>query len=359
MALTEGKKWVLLWLWTGLIMILVQIALGGITRLTGSGLSITRWDIVTGIWYPLSESDWNRHFDLYKATPQYLKINQGMELEQFKFIFFWEYFHRLWARIMGIVFVFPLLVFSFKKWIPSSLFRSLTIVFLLAVFVASLGWIMVASGLVDYPWVNAYKLSFHLMSAVLLIGYLFHVVIKFKGIHRPVDRSRNLSRLLSALVLLSIVQIFLGGVMAGMKAALVAPTWPTIKGVWFPAEVFQWSSYSDYLFSEYEMTHIGPVIIQFFHRTVAYLLFVLVVWLFIHVYRKGSAAARKQVFIFLLLCLTQVVLGIWTLIQSVGYIPLWPGVLHQFTGILFLLYGYHLKRRLDIGKSPADELARP
>jgi heme a synthase len=201
MAVNEGKNWILLWLWTGLVMILVQIALGGITRLTGSGLSITRWDIVTGIWYPLSESDWNRHFELYKATPQYLKINQGMDLAQFKFIFFWEYFHRLWARIMGFVFILPLLVFSFKKWIPSSLFKALTVVFLLAVFVASLGWIMVASGLVDYPWVNAYKLSFHLMSAVLLIGYLLHVILNFKGIHPPVDRSRNLSRLLAALVI--------------------------------------------------------------------------------------------------------------------------------------------------------------
>lgn len=140
-----------IWLIVGLFMILMQVFIGGITRLTGSGLSITKWDIVSGTIPPLNENEWNAQFELYQQTPQYHKINKGMSLSEFKFIFFWEYFHRLWARTMGFVFLFPLIFFIFKRKISSLLGKRLFIVFLLAALNASMGWIMVASGLIERP----------------------------------------------------------------------------------------------------------------------------------------------------------------------------------------------------------------
>jgi len=151
-----------IWLFIGLVMIFVQVLLGGITRLTGSGLSITKWEIVTGILPPMSQEAWQAEFDLYKATPQYQKINEGMSLSEFKFIYFWEYIHRLWARMMGFVFIIPFVVFLFKGHLDKALIKRLGGVVLMAAIVASFGWIMVASGLEDRPWVNAYKLSLHL-----------------------------------------------------------------------------------------------------------------------------------------------------------------------------------------------------
>ncbi|MBK7358197.1 MAG: COX15/CtaA family protein [Saprospiraceae bacterium] len=177
----KNNKFILQWLWAGLVLVLIQIILGGITRLTGSGLSITRWDIITGIWYPLSEEQWTYYFDLYKQTPQYTKVNAWMDLERFKFIFFWEYFHRLWARLMGLVFILPLCYFLFKNLLSTQLKIKVLVIFILAILVASLGWIMVASGLVSYPWVNAYKLSFHLGVAVVLLSYIYSTILFVEG----------------------------------------------------------------------------------------------------------------------------------------------------------------------------------
>lgn len=336
MKFNNPKNIILFWLWLGFGMILIQIFLGGITRLTGSGLSITRWDIVTGILYPMNEEKWNFYFDLYKRTPQYEKINQDMSLEQFKFIFFWEYFHRLWARMMGFVFIIPLIYFLFKKWMDKDLLKRLMIVFLLAVIVASLGWIMVASGLTQRPWVNAYKLSFHLMAAVALLSYLFITILKTAEINLHKSRSTSLNGFLFVLFILITVQIFFGGVMSGMKAGLAAPTWPKINGQWIPDQMFNISSMYNYLFTEYEISHSGPVIIQFIHRTLAYVIMMLVISFCI--YDKSRGPIQLKVWGLLSICLFQILLGIWTIIHCVGFIPLWTAVFHQLTGIILLIY---------------------
>jgi len=160
----EISRIVKIWLIIGLVMIFFQVVIGGITRLTGSGLSITKWEIVTGTIPPLNSADWEEAFDLYKATPQYKQINKGMSMSEFKFIYFWEFIHRLWARTMGFVFLFPFLFFLGTQRFSKKLFKQLIVVFLLAALVASLGWIMVASGLRDLPWVSPYKLTLHLSS---------------------------------------------------------------------------------------------------------------------------------------------------------------------------------------------------
>lgn len=350
MIFERKNKIIVFWLWLGFAMILIQILLGGITRLTGSGLSITKWDIVTGIVFPVGEQKWIYYFDLYKQTPQFQKINQDMNLEQFKFIFFWEYFHRLWARLMGLVFVIPFLFFLFKKWLDKTAIKRLIIVVLLAAFVASLGWIMVASGLTQRPWVNAYKLSFHLLAAVLLLSYLYYTIIKTQEVFSIKSRPKEINGLLLILIFLTVFQIFLGGVMAGMKAGLAAPTWPKIQGNWIPDQIYQLTSISNYLFTEYEISHTGPVVVQFFHRSVAYLIFALIIWFCYSVF-KWSNRVQWNVLGLLMICLFQVFIGIWTVIHCIGYIPLWPAVIHQLFGILLLIYILGLYFRFELVKT--------
>ena len=174
--MSEYPRSVKIWLCIGLFMVFMQIIIGGITRLTGSGLSITKWEIVTGTFPPLTEEAWHVEFDLYKETPQYQKINRNMNLSKFKFIYFWEYFHRVWARSMGFIFLFPFLYFWKKGYLDHTLKKRLGITVGIAAIVAVFGWIMVASGLVNRPWVNAYKLTWHLSLALILYGYLFYVI---------------------------------------------------------------------------------------------------------------------------------------------------------------------------------------
>ena len=169
-------KPVRVWLAIGVFMVFMQVIIGGITRLTGSGLSITEWEIVTGTLPPLNAADWQIEFEKYQETPQYEKINEGMSMSDFKFIFFWEYFHRLWARTMGFVFIIPFFIFLRKGWLPKPLMRRLLIVVGMAAVVASFGWIMVASGLIERPWVDAYKLTIHLSLAFILFSYLLWTI---------------------------------------------------------------------------------------------------------------------------------------------------------------------------------------
>ena len=333
MEISQKNKYVLTWLWTGLILVLILIILGGITRLTGSGLSITRWDIVTGIWYPLSEKQWTHYFDLYKQTPQFTKVNAWMDLDRFKFIFFWEYFHRLWARLMGLVFIIPAAYFFIKNYLSNQLKIKISFIFLLAVLVASLGWIMVASGLTSYPWVNAYKLSFHLIVAVFLLTYIYNTILFVKGNSIQWSRLNGIFNLPVVFTIFVFIQIYLGGIMAGMKAALVAPEWPYLMGSFLPREIFQFSNYSNFLFSEYELSHTGPVIVQFFHRLFAYsILFILILLIYNYYSRFAS-----KLYLIIFLVLVQILLGILTLLNSHGSVPLWYGSLHQLTGIVLLL----------------------
>lgn len=333
MDVPKNNKYILAWLWTGLGLVLIQIILGGITRLTGSGLSITRWDIITGIWYPVSTEQWTHYFDLYKQTPQYTKVNAWMDLERFKFIFFWEYFHRLWARLMGLIFILPVVYFLYKKLFSQQLKIRVLVIFFLAVLVASLGWIMVASGLVSYPWVNAYKLSFHLCVAVFLLVYIYTTILFVEGKEIKWNQFKSVFNLPLIFTILIFFQIYLGGIMAGMKAALVSPEWPLLLGQWLPNELLQFSNYSNYLFSEYELSHTAPVIIQFFHRLIAYVIFIILVLIFYRYHIRFG----KRLYLILILVVLQILLGIFTLINSHGSIPLWFGSFHQLTGIVLLL----------------------
>ena len=326
----------------------MQIFIGGITRITGSGLSITKWEIVTGTLPPLNEQDWNGEFDLYKETPQYQKINDGMSLGQFKFIYFWEYLHRLWARTMGFVFLFPFLFFIFKKWIDPWMIRQLIYVFFSAMLAAVFGWIMVASGLVERPWVNAYKLSLHLGIALLTLGFL--VWGTYKAFASANFNNRTLHRLALIFFLCLVIQIFFGAIVSGMRAALYYPSWPDMNGQFLPAVLLDASSWNWENIVEYDKDALMPALIHVLHRNWAYVVYALGIYLVVKILRyplpRKIYLASWALFILLNL---QVLLGILTLLNSNVSIPVFYGVMHQAIAIfiycisLFYMFTFKLR----------------
>ena len=326
-----------IWLFTGLFMVFVQIVVGGITRLTGSGLSITRWEIVMGSIPPLNAAQWEEAFDLYKGTPQYQKINEGMSMAEFKFIYFWEFIHRFWARLMGFVFLIPFLIFWRKGAIEPALMKRLGITVILAAIVALFGWIMVASGLVNRPWVNAYTLTLHLSLALTVFCYLLWTILLFYPPPIAVFNTGVLRKWGLALIILTAVQIALGGMMSGMKAALFYPTWPDMHGEMVPALLLNSANWHADNFIHYDSGPFMSALIQLLHRSVAYLLSVLIVWYFFKAWSMATNRTLKNSLLAMLVILaTQVTLGVLTLVNSVGTIPEGLGVYHQAVGVLLL-----------------------
>lgn len=328
------NKWIKYWLALGLFLVFMQIFIGGITRLTGSGLSITKWDIVTGTLPPMNAEDWNKEFDLYKVTPQYKKINEGMSLSQFKFIYFWEYFHRLWARMMGFIFLFPFVFFLYKGWIDPKLRRKLLILVGLAALVATFGWIMVASGLNERPWVSAYKLTWHLSLALVVYGYLAWLVFEAFASHLKVEREAI--RGIKTFFFLLVVQIMLGGIMSGAKAGIDFPTWPDMRGEWIPSILMDTSYWKIDSFINYDKNLFFPALVQVLHRTVAYALFTVGVWRGIQWLRGSVPVVRKSAMILMGLLFLQVLLGILTVLECRGVIPVGLGIAHQSTAVFLL-----------------------
>ncbi len=325
------------WLILGLVMIFFQVVIGGVTRLTGSGLSITKWDIVTGTLPPLNSVEWNEAFDLYKDTPQYKQINKGMSMSEFQFIYFWEYIHRLWARTMGFVFLIPFLFFLCTKRFSKKLLKQLVIVFFLAALVASLGWIMVASGLIERPWVNAYKLTMHLSLAFILYGYLLWTTF---GVYFPnikVINNTLLRRWGIVLFSLLALQIVLGGIMSGMKAGLSYPTWPDMNGSYVPDLLLDSVEWNVDNFVDYDKNGFMPTFIQFFHRSTAYLLIIIGLWYFYKGFKLiKNTLFRRGLNMWITMLVIQISLGIVTVLNCRGSIPVDYGVLHQ-SGALLLL----------------------
>lgn len=335
------------WLYIGLFMLLVQVVVGGITRITGSGLSITKWEIVTGTLPPLNEKDWNVEFNLYKETPQYREINDGMTLADFKFIYFWEYIHRFWARIMGFVFLIPFIIFWIKGYIDKSMAKGLGSVVVLAILAASFGWIMVASGLIERPWVNAYKLALHLSIAFCVYSALYWTYLK--SFHKKVSGiDLRYIRLMKIFMVLLALQIFAGGVMSGMKAGVIYPTWPDMNGDLIPQVIFNIEDYTIDNFNYYDRNILLPALVHIVHRSIAYVVFILGIYISISLIKKSiNKGVRRASLILIVMLVVQVVLGIWTVISCVGKIPILQGVLHQAGALLLLTVSLHLFYLLD------------
>lgn len=323
---------VAIWLYIGVGMLIVQVLLGGITRLTGSGLSITEWQPLLGAFPPMNQAAWEKAFEGYKQIAQYKYINNHFTLSDFKLIFFWEWLHRDWARLMGIVFIIPFIYFVLKKKINSSMINPMIILFALGGLQGLIGWIMVKSGLNEENlYVNHIRLAIHFISALVLLCYVFWFALKLSVKPVEVQTVPGLKKLNIWLLVLLVVQLVYGAFMAGLHTALAAATWPDINGSWVPAGMFSQGGFW------VDIAH-NPITIQFIHRGLAYVITILIgIWW----WKASQAPIHSQLhavrYLPLLLVLLQVLLGVLTLLNSQVKIPISYGILHQCVGMLLLL----------------------
>ena len=319
-------------------MLLVQILLGGITRLTGSGLSITEWNVVTGTLPPLNEQKWMEEFEKYKLTPQFLFLNFDFQLQDFKTIFFWEWLHRFWARFMGFVFVLPFIIFLFQKRVKATMIKPLIILFFLGALQGAIGWIMVASGLTgDAIYVKPIRLALHFIFAMGLLCYTFWFALQLTVSEKQKIKSSLLHNFSITIISTLLIQFIYGALMAGHKAAAGAPTWPDINGELIPEKLFHPTLNLLSLVKDKTTLH-------FIHRTLAYLIFVLIVIWTTKANRIKSDNLFSYIkFIPIVLVIIQLGLGVFSVLTSQQIIPNswgvfeWMAQLHQFVAMLLLL----------------------
>src|SRR6056297_120449 len=339
----QYDKRITYWLWIGLAMVLIQVLIGGITRLTDSGLSITEWELVEGIVPPLTEDAWEEAFDLYKtaAKTQYERLHADMSLSEFKWIYFWEWIHRFWARFMGLVFLIPLLYFASRSMIDRPLRNHLIVVFLFAASAGIFGWFMVASGLNndDRTWVNAYNLITHLFIAACTVSAIYWTLLYVRTPRERIKSNLVFHRLLIALLVILGIQFLWGGLMAGMRAGLLHPHWPFfIEADSFYAALDKKTLFSKSDWMDYEPAVSVKAAVQLTHRIMAYVVALLSLYIAHRMYYQyfddRIRNISKRIAILVLL---QFALGVITVILSIGSIPVFWGVVHQFVAFLLLL----------------------
>ncbi|WP_407556271.1 COX15/CtaA family protein [Winogradskyella sp. 4-2091] len=324
----KENKAVIYWLLTGCILIFVMVVVGGITRLTHSGLSISNYKLISGTIPPMNEVEWNEAFELYKQYPEYQKLNNHFTIEEFKDIYFWEWIHRVIGRFIGLVFFIPFVYFLIKKRLSKSTIKKATILLIMGGFQGFLGWYMVKSGLVDRPDVSHYRLAAHLTTAFLTFAYTFWVALDLIFPDKKIiDRKlRNFIRI--SLVVL-VIQIIYGAFVAGLDAGWIHNHWPLMnEGKWIHETVFIEQNPTYLNFFE------GKSGVQFVHRTLAYIvaILILVIWY------KGNRIAttpnqKRGINALLIMVGIQFSLGVLTLILAV---PVWLGVLHQVGAFILL-----------------------
>ena len=323
---------VIAWLGIGVGMLMVQILLGGITRLTGSGLSITEWDPLMGALPPLNGHAWQQSFAHYRQIAQFKKLNSQFTMGDYQAIFFWEWLHREWARLMGLVFLVPFAFFVLQKRIGRDMVKPLAVLFLLGGFQGAIGWIMVQSGLNDTDTaVNPVALAVHFICALCLLSWLVWMLLQLaipthQVVHRPVLRSLN-----TWLLVLLFFQLTYGALMAGSHAALSAPTWPDINGAFVPDGLFDGGHWGRALYT-------NPLVIQLVHRTLAYLVgIVTLLWFYLASKSVRWGWLYKFSKVPPALVLVQIVLGVLALVNSINGGRIGFSVAHQFVGMLLLV----------------------
>lgn len=317
-------------------MIIVEFIMGGVTRLTGSGLSITEWKPIMGALPPLNETEWNEAFNGYKQIAQYKYVNSHFTLPDFKFIFFWEWAHRLWARMLGVVFAIGFIYFLVRQYFDKAMIRPFIILFILGGLQGYVGWKMVQSGLNDTElYVKHTWLATHFLSAITLMCYTLWFALKLLIPARKRAHAPAVVRPLIAIIVIIYIQLAYGAFMAGMHASKSAPTWPTINGDWVPAGLLEHSFISH------------PINVQFMHRYLAYLLLIIIIIWYVRV--KKAAGSYPDSLIGkarhwpAALVLVQVTLGIITVLCAPLIVFARFGTyevlaeLHQLVGMFLLM----------------------
>jgi cytochrome c oxidase assembly protein subunit 15 len=328
-------------------MVLLMVVVGGITRLTGSGLSIVEWKPLMGAIPPLSHADWLEVFAKYQQSPQYKLVNLGMSLEKFQWIFFWEYIHRLIGRLIGVVFFFPFGYFLLKKYFN----RTWVFLFLAGLVLGGLqgvmGWLMVKSGLVNEPRVSHYRLAAHLILAMLIFVYFLWLGFKWnvENVSRIQYRHENLeitnllklSKILNVLTLLCGIQIFYGALVAGLRAGYLAGTFPLMDGNFFPSGglLFKplWLNFLD-----------NPLTVQWTHRSLAWILYLSIFAIWVMFRKKVNASTKEYLNLLFIWINIQFILGVSVILTSV-HLPL--AVMHQVGAFVVLAYLLNTQWRMQ------------
>ena len=327
------------WLFICCLMVYAMVILGGVTRLTGSGLSMVEWDPIFGILPPLDQADWDETFRLYQQSPEYQKINIGMDLEGFKEIYWFEYSHRVLGRTIGTVFLLPFLFFLVKGWVQRPLVPKLLAMFVLGGLQGLLGWYMVKSGLVDNPHVSQYRLTAHLGLAILIYAYMFYIALGLWFGGRPSGNTpaglRRASTLVAGLVFITILS---GGFVAGLKAGFAYNTFPLMDGHWIPEVIFMqeplWRNFFENIAT-----------VQFQHRLLAMLVSLSVILLWLAARRVTlPAAVTTGLLLMLAAVVLQLSLGISTLLL---HVPVALAATHQAGALLLLTIVLYTRYRMS------------
>jgi len=328
----KNNRQIATWLLIGVGMLIIQVLLGGITRLTESGLSITEWKPITGALPPLNEATWQQEFEKYRHTDQFKYVHQYFSLKEFKFIFFWEWFHRFWARMMGVVFAIGFIYFLAKKKMNKAMITPMVILFFLGGIQGAIGWIMVASGLVPKKYfVGHVELTTHFIAAMILVSYTLWFALSLLPSFATKVYNNKLKSILKLILGLFFIQLIYGGFMAGLKAASTAPTWPSINGNFYPVGTAAFN-FIDNLIN-------NPLMIHFIHRGIAYVILIVSIYFFV----QSKSATGSKVFDklrigFLMLILLQVMLGVSALLASTSPAAfVYVGVAHQFTAMMLVI----------------------
>lgn len=329
MFTNNTSKPIVVWLFLGAVLVASMVVIGGITRLTQSGLSMVEWKLIMGAIPPTNPAEWQLAFEKYQQFPEYQKLNLQYTISDFKSIFWWEYLHRLLGRVIGLVFLVPFIYFLIKKKIDKPLIYKLLFVFILGGFQGFLGWFMVKSGLVNNPHVSHFRLAAHLVTAFFLFGYLFYLIL---GLLKP---NRNkvtvpFYRLgIYIILILLVAQIVYGAFVAGLKAGYYYPTFPAMEGSWLPSLFY---THKVAMGSYVWINSVAGV--QFVHRWLGVSVWVVTVLMGVVLYPSLLPSQQRAYKLLLLVLTLQAMLGITTLLYSV---PITLAVLHQFGALVSVL----------------------
>jgi cytochrome c oxidase assembly protein subunit 15 len=348
----KNRKVIAIWLLIGCGIIASMMSIGAATRLTGSGLSIVKWDLVVGVVPPLNNQEWMKSFNEYKQSPQYKDVNKGMSLSSYKSIFWWEYFHRLLGRFIGLFFIGQLFYFYFKNMIKNPMVKKYIYILIGLGIVGSWGWFMVKSGLINVPRVSPYRLAIHLLLAFSLYTYVFwtaiDLILPFKKDNIR-ERYQNKFRTYSLIILgLLGVQILFGGLMSGLRASLYYPSFPLMNGHFIPDNMLVLSPFWVNFFENQNL-------VNFIHRTLPYIIGILIILFW---WRGRSVFTSKRLIIannlLVLALLLQITLGAFTVIHSLGNIPVGLGVAHQGGAVILLTVMLFMSNQLHDTKEIKD-----
>ena len=325
-----------IWLITMFSIISIMIVVGGLTRLTDSGLSITKWELFSGFFPPLNKNDWILYFDLYKEIPEFKLQNYNISMQEFKVIFWWEWAHRFLGRLIGIVFLIPLIYFSIK--IKISKLLNLYLIFFLICFQGFIGWYMVSSGLVNRVDVSHFRLSVHLLIAFLILSLIFWNYLK-------INKNNNILNKINPIIpflflILVFIQIAIGAFVSGMDAGKIYNSWPLMGSTYFPDDnnftnLFKLSAFSE------------PSLVQFIHRNLAYIIGVFYLYIFYKIYINKMYDLYKSVNILGFFIVIQIILGIFTIIYGA---QIYIASMHQLISIFLVsscIYFFYLNTKFN------------